>query len=377
MSIEVFEILDTTGMDEIVRVRKKPRRVSIDGCAEIGKGASGTVYRLDEETVVKVYRGGEAALPAIEEDQKIARKAFVSGIPTAIPFDIVRVGDDYGAVFEMLSARNLNDLVKDAIDAAVKDASNPAVKDAGDPAFRETDGAFREVIGKYVSFIRMLHEKKAEDGQFRSAKEVYLDELESLDTLLPDAVRERLRQLLTDLPEDRHLIHGDIQMKNVVLSGDEMMLIDLEHLCTGNPVFEFAALYATYIAFNEVDPGDTMQFLGIDADNAARIYHETLRCYLEEAEAGGRLSQDDDLRRQEEAGSRLSQEDGRAEPDRGGQLSLQEAELRARILGYLRFMAILHKEGKHIPVEKKERGFRLAAERLTELACKVEALMIL
>ena len=38
---------------------------------------------------------------------------------------------------------------------------------------------------------------------------------------------------------------------------------------------------------------------------------------------------------------------------------------------------ILHKEGKHIPVEKKERGFRLAAERLTELACKVEALMIL
>ena len=38
---------------------------------------------------------------------KKAKNAFISGVPTAIPYDIVRVGECYGTVYEMLDAKDL------------------------------------------------------------------------------------------------------------------------------------------------------------------------------------------------------------------------------------------------------------------------------
>ena len=93
-------ILDTTGMTGLLDVRRKMREISVEGCEIIGSGAVGTVYRLDEDTVVKVYRDKEKSLPLIEEERKAAQQAFLMGIPTAIPFDTVKVGEQYGAVFE-------------------------------------------------------------------------------------------------------------------------------------------------------------------------------------------------------------------------------------------------------------------------------------
>jgi anti-anti-sigma factor len=55
VSPEIYEILDVTGFTELVEVQKAYRRVSIEGCEVIGQGANGKVYRIDPETIVKVY----------------------------------------------------------------------------------------------------------------------------------------------------------------------------------------------------------------------------------------------------------------------------------------------------------------------------------
>ena len=34
------------------------REISVEGCEVIGKGGQGTIYRLDEETIVKLYQPG-------------------------------------------------------------------------------------------------------------------------------------------------------------------------------------------------------------------------------------------------------------------------------------------------------------------------------
>ena len=36
---------------------KPMREISVEGCELLGKGGNGAVYRLDEETIVKVYFG--------------------------------------------------------------------------------------------------------------------------------------------------------------------------------------------------------------------------------------------------------------------------------------------------------------------------------
>ncbi len=38
----------------------------------------------------------------IKNEQRLAKRAFVKGVPTAISYDIVKVGDKYGSVFELL-----------------------------------------------------------------------------------------------------------------------------------------------------------------------------------------------------------------------------------------------------------------------------------
>lgn len=57
---DVYEILDMTGFTEIMKVEKAYRVVSIEGCEEIGKGANGTIYRIDQDNVVKVYNNADA-----------------------------------------------------------------------------------------------------------------------------------------------------------------------------------------------------------------------------------------------------------------------------------------------------------------------------
>lgn len=109
-SAEVYEIFDMTGFTEMMPVEKAYRSISIEGCEAIGRGANGTVYRIDKDTVVKVYNNPDC-LDDVQRERELARKAFVLGIPTAIPYDVVRVGDKYGSVFELLNSKSFSKLI--------------------------------------------------------------------------------------------------------------------------------------------------------------------------------------------------------------------------------------------------------------------------
>ena len=255
-SPDIFEIFSVTGMDTMIHISKQMRRVSVEGCPVIGSGAFGTVYRLDGDTVVKVFREGEASLPVIRRETDRARRAFVSGVPTAIPFDIVRVGDQYGAVFEMIDAQNCNDLV----------AQDPAVLDS--------------LIPRYAAFLRSLHEIEVPADALPAARDIHLKYLSAVSDCLNADAADRLRALLRAMPDNRHLVHGDVHLKNLMSSSGEMILLDMDSMSVGDPVFEFAALYRTYILFNEDDPEDSVFFFGFDDAVAARIYRETVRAYF-------------------------------------------------------------------------------------------------
>ena len=91
VSSDVYEILDMTGFTELMKVEKAYRVVSIEGCEEIGRGANGTIYRIDKDNVVKVYKNADA-LKDIQHEREVAKLALVLGIPTAISYDVVKVG---------------------------------------------------------------------------------------------------------------------------------------------------------------------------------------------------------------------------------------------------------------------------------------------
>ena len=92
---QVYEVLETTGFTKIMVVERAMRQLSVEGCRLIGIGGVGKVYRLDGDTIIKVFREG-TTMDEVRREITLSKEAFVLGMPTAISFDIVRVAPSSG-----------------------------------------------------------------------------------------------------------------------------------------------------------------------------------------------------------------------------------------------------------------------------------------
>ena len=250
---EVYEIFDMTGFTEMMTIEKAYRKLSIEGCEVIGEGANGKVYRIDPETIIKVYKNSDA-LFAIKRERELARKAFVMGVPTAIPYDVVRVGEYYGSVFELLSSRSFAKIV------------------------RQEPERLDELIAMSVELLKKIHAVELSPGELPNRKAIALKWTEIFEGNLPEEILSKLQAMIAAIPENNHMLHGDYHMKNLMLQDGEALLIDMDTLSQGDPIFEFMGIYSAYIGFNELD--HSQSFLGIPYENSEHIFEETLRLYV-------------------------------------------------------------------------------------------------
>ena len=255
-SSEVYDIFDMTGFTEMITIEKAYRRLSVEGCEVIGQGANGKVYRLDPDTIIKVYLNPDS-LPDIHRERELARKAFVMGIPTAIPYDVVKVGEGYGSVFELLSAKSFAKLL----------IADPSKLDM--------------CVKLSVELLKKIHGTELKKGDMPDMKAVALGWADFLADYLPAEQYEKLHSLIAAVPDDNHMLHGDYHIKNVMLQNGETLLIDMDTLCLGHPVFEFASIFLGYVGFGEIDHEVTEKFLGIPYEMAVEFWNKTLHLYFE------------------------------------------------------------------------------------------------
>ena len=259
VSTDVYEIFEMTGFTEMMPISKAYRRISVDGCEVIGQGANGKVYRIDPDTIVKVYYNPDA-LPDIHRERELARTAFVLGVPTAIPYDVVRVGEGYGSVFELLNAKSFSKLI------------------AADP-----DG-LEGYVRQFVDLMKLIHDTTVKPGVMPQMRTVALDWADFLRDYLPEEKWQKLHDLIAAVPEQLTMLHGDYHTKNVMLQNGEVILIDMDTLCTGHPVFELASVYNAFVGFSELDESVAMKFQGFSAETCRRIWELVLEMYFDEAD---------------------------------------------------------------------------------------------
>ena len=253
---EVYEILHMTGFTEMMTVEKAYRRVSVEGCEEIGRGANGTVYRIDGDNVVKVYNDADA-LDDIQHEREVARLALVLGIPTAISYDVVRVDDSYGSVFELLDARSFSKIL----------ATQPEKLDW--------------CVEEYVDLLRKIHRTVVPEGSLPDQRRVAIGWANFVQEYLPEEEGRKLVRLVRAVPKDNHMIHGDYHTKNIQLTGDEVLLIDMDTLAVGHPIFELASMFNAFVGFGEYDDGATTdKFMGFDHRIARDFWKRALSAYL-------------------------------------------------------------------------------------------------
>ena len=312
---EVYEIFDMTGFTEMVDIQKAYRVISVDGCEVIGQGANGKVYRINDDTIVKVYLNPDS-LDDIRRERDLAKKAFVLGIPTAISYDIARVSEGYGTVFELLNAKSFAKLI------------------VAEPE------KFDYYVDLYVDLLKKIHSTVVKEGDMPDMKEIAVGWAEFDREYLPEGVGDKLVEMVKAVPKDNHMLHGDYHVKNVMMQAGEVLLIDMDTLCVGNPIFELGSMFNAYKGFSALDEGVSQAFLGIPYETAVAIWEKSLAKYV-----GGNAAK------------------------------IADAEKKAEIIGYMRLLRrIIRRNGLNNERAKKEIDFYIS--KLVELVSSVDSLSI-
>ena len=97
---------------------------------------------------------------------------------------------------------------------------------------------------------------------------------------LPEEYGDKLVRLMKEVPQSDNMIHGDYHTKNVELTGDEVLLIDMDTLATGDPVFELASMFNAFIGFSELDHEIIKKFQGFDHETAKTFWEKVLAAYV-------------------------------------------------------------------------------------------------
>lgn len=253
---DVYDIFEMTGFTQMMPVARAFRKISVDGCEIIGKGAVGTVYRYLDGTIVKVYQK-DTILKKIYSEKNKAQRAFTLGIPTAISFDVVKVGDAYGTVYEMIDARMMSSLIKEQ----------------------------PEKIGEYAKVfsdvLKMIHNSLVAEGDLPTAREIFVNPMLSyLKGNVSDDTKKHIVKLFNDVPPCQNVIHGDYHTNNLLIQNGEPILIDMDKLCCGNKIFELGCIYSTFVLFGRLHPNYVSEFIGFDYVTASKFYDLFLDEYL-------------------------------------------------------------------------------------------------
>ena len=252
---DVYQVFDMTGFTDMVTVEKAYPKMSVDGCEFIAKGANGAVYRYDDETILKTYFAKDA-LPEIKQERENARRAFVLGINTAIPYGIVRVGDGYGTVTELLNATSVTKLI------------------------RQNPDELTQAVNYYVGMLKNIHSIVVEDGEVPDMKQTALEWAHFVAHHLPEDQSKKLIALIESVPKQNTLMHGDYHTNNIMVQNGEPLLIDMDTLCMGHPVFELGSMFNAFVGYSELDHQNMMDFFGYSFETAGRFWNLSLEAYL-------------------------------------------------------------------------------------------------
>lgn len=221
VSDEIYEIFAMTGFTKIVKVRKALNYVDVSNLEVIGRGAFGSVYKLNDEQVLKVFEGENSRerLDAIVDN---TRTAFVNGIPTIIPFETVITDRGLGLVSEYIYSDVLS----------VKAHSEPE--------------RIPEYAGLMADMSKKLVLTKLEGDSLRCYKDKIASDIADIKDMMTEDDYDLLQGYLKLIPDTDSCIHGDFHARNVMMMDDEVVLIDMDDFGRGHPVWDISGLILPY-----------------------------------------------------------------------------------------------------------------------------------
>ena len=136
-----------------------------------------------------------------------------------------------------------------------------------------------------VSLLKFIHTRIIKQSFVPSIKETALSWAMFLKDCLAGPQFEKLYALLDAVPDDSHMVHGDFHFRNIMYQNGESLLIDMDKLSHGHPVFELAAIYNAYVGFGVTDHSVVERFTGLRYEETTALWRKILEGYLETEDA--------------------------------------------------------------------------------------------
>lgn len=220
-SAAVREVFEITGLSKFLAIARTPREISIEGLEMLSSGVCGECFRLDRETVVKLYKEGVAPDIA-EQEKRYAKAAFVMGIPTAISYDVVRCGTRSGIVFELLDAELFSAVIR-----------------------REPHDVDRHAK-RLSDLCKTLHAATGDRSILPDLKGRFRDYIRQLDGTLAPHESAVLLDRLQALPDAETCVHFDLHSSNIMVQKGELVIIDMGDFSIGSNLFDIGLIYMIY-----------------------------------------------------------------------------------------------------------------------------------
>ncbi len=232
------------------------RNVSAKGLKKIGGGITGSVYKLNDGQVLKVY-ADSVMFEEVSHLYDVSVFLEKNGIKTAKAFEIVRSDGTYGIIMEYIDGSPLPRLI------------------AGGDISRQ------EAARRMGRLLARLHALTPDEGTFPSLDVMFGGLLERCGNRLEPGEKEKIAGAIHQLPYGNVLLHGDFHENNVMVKGDEFYLIDLDSVCAGSPLFEFLQMFCVYQ--NEI-PKEMQKVLCLEPDEVRDFLRTIIEVYFDKAE---------------------------------------------------------------------------------------------
>lgn len=196
-------------------------QIDLSAWKQVGEGGNGAVYVNDAEPgVLLKVNVNDTSEKTIKEEFYTSKAVFDAGIPTPEMYQIVQVGEYYGIKCQVISGKKSFSRLC---------ADDPSSIDA--------------FATRMAELLKEFHGKKVAGNEWIPSKKERMLEAAETTALIGGKAKERLIEFVKSIPESDCLLHGDLQMGNLIMADGKPYWIDLGNATHGLPQFDLGHFY--------------------------------------------------------------------------------------------------------------------------------------
>ncbi|MBR4740657.1 MAG: TIGR02172 family protein [Bacteroidales bacterium] len=194
-------------------------KISLEDYVQSGEGGTAIAYtHKTKNTLAKLYKPGFEAERA-KAEFLTARTVYELGVPTPEPYRLVTDGERFGAEYELIpNKRSFTRIIS------------------------EEPERLQEISLTFASWAKKLHSTPADTKRLRSYKQV-VTQFYHEKNLVPETFKQRALAFLETVPEPETLLHGDLQIGNIITDGERTLWIDVGEFSYGCPEWDLAMVW--------------------------------------------------------------------------------------------------------------------------------------